>query len=125
MKSLPLLVFITKEYIRKVNGDNAGDHCKLEFKYAANCKTNKFMIPVVLDASCRDTSQWIGTFGFLLRGELYVDFVNDNDFEKNLKNLYKEINKRINISSPITTAPDNQSVNVNEIRSMEDFCIII
>ena len=63
------------------------------------------MIAVVLDANCRDTSKWIGSFGFILRGEMFVDFVNDRDFDKNLSNLYDEINKRINLSSQSTTVP--------------------
>ena len=54
------------------------------------------MIGVVLDANCRDTRLWTGPFGFILRGELFVDFVNDNDFDKNLSNLCDEIRKRIN-----------------------------
>ena len=92
-----LLVFITEEYINKVNGDNAGDNCKLEFSYAAQCKTKKLMVAVVVDAKCRDTNKWTGLFGFNLRSELYVDFVSDKDFDKNLNNLYDEIKKRINI----------------------------
>jgi hypothetical protein len=94
---LSSLVFITEEYIAKVNGDNAADNCKLEFNYAANRKTKKLMVAVVVDAKCRNTSKWTGLFGFNLLGELYVDFVNDKDFDKNLNNLYDEIKKRINI----------------------------
>ena len=63
------------------------------------------MIAVVLDASCRDTSKWSGEFGFILRGELFVDLANDRDFDKNLSNLYDEINKRINLQSQSSTVP--------------------
>ena len=63
------------------------------------------MIAVVLDANCRDTSKWSGSFGFMLRGELFVDFVSDRDFDKNLSNLYDEINKRTNLSSQSTKVP--------------------
>jgi len=70
------------------------------------------MIAVVLDANCRNTSNWTGTFGFILRGELFVDFVNDRDFDKNLSNLYDEINKRIDLSSQSETVPlVNLSIN--------------
>jgi len=106
------IVFITEEYIAKVNGDNAGDNCKLEFNYAARRKTKKLMIAVVLEASCRDTSKWSGSFGFTLCDELFVDFVNDRDFDKNLSNLYEEINKRINLPPQSTTIPlVNLSIN--------------
>ena len=50
------------------------------------------MIAVVLDANCRDPND-------ILRGALFVDFVNDRDFDKNLSNLYDEINKRINLEN--------------------------
>ena len=100
-----VVVLITDQYIKKVNGDNSFDNCKLEFNYAAQCKGKRLMIPVVLDADCRDSSKWTGPFGFILRGELYVDFVNDADFDKNLSNLYDEINERIKIISQSTTVP--------------------
>ena len=70
------------------------------------------MIAVVVDENCRDTSKWIGAFGIVLRGELYVDFSSDTDFDKNLSNLYDEISKRINLSSQNTSIPlDKLSVN--------------
>jgi TIR domain len=32
-----VVVFVTRRYIHKVNGDNANDNCKLEFLYAMGC----------------------------------------------------------------------------------------
>jgi len=89
----------------------------LEFEYASQCKTKKLMIAVVLDAACRDQSKWTKTFGFQLRGELYVDFVNEMDFDKNLSNLYDEIDKRINLSSQSATIP-------LDILSTDDVCVL-
>ena len=34
-KSKCVVVFVTKAYVEKVNGSNALDNCKLEFKFAA------------------------------------------------------------------------------------------
>jgi len=52
------------------------------------------MIAVVLDSYCKDTSKWTGTVGFILGGELYVDFADDNNFDNKIKNLISEISKR-------------------------------
>ena len=41
-----ICVFITKRYMDKVCGNNAGDFCQLEFEYAARTKTRKKMIPI-------------------------------------------------------------------------------
>lgn len=71
-----------------------------ELKYASH--TNKKMIPVILDASCRDTRKWATALQFTLGGELTVDFVSDSDFDKNLSNLYDEINNRIDRLPPRT-----------------------
>lgn len=99
-----VIVFITNDYINKVNGDRADDNCQLEFNYAAQSKTKKKMVAVVLDPACRDTGSWTGQFGIILRGELYVDFCNDDNFDENLQNLQKEIEKRIS-TLPSTTVP--------------------
>jgi len=82
------------------------------------------MIGVVLDANSRDTRLWTGPFGFILRGELFVDFVNDNDFDKNLSNLCDEISKRINLSPQSVTLPlDKLSIKSNKVSvdSDDDF----
>ena len=52
------------------------------------------MTAVVLDPNCRDTSKWVGSFGFILRGELSVDFSDDSNFDSKTKMLTDEINKR-------------------------------
>ena len=51
-----------------------------------------------------------------------VNFFNDRDFDKNLRNLYDQINKRINVSSQSATVSDNQ--NIDEIRLMEENTIL-
>ena len=80
--------------MEKVNGTNAGDNCKLEFNYAARVKTKVKMIAVVFDPYCKITSNWTGTVGMILGGELYVDFADDKNFDSKIKMLCDEINKR-------------------------------
>ena len=58
-----VLAFVTRAYIDKVRQtDNASDNCKLEFKYAANRKTAKGMLAIVMEPGVRDTKTWDGEF---------------------------------------------------------------
>ena len=81
--SSTVVVFITKKYHDKVNGDNKGDNCKKEFMYAERRKTSAFMIPVVMEeasgnhAAMRAPTGWTGPLGMALGGELYVDLAGD------------------------------------------------
>ena len=90
-----VIVFITEAYLSNVISNG---NCKMEFNYAAKVKP-KLIIPLVLNAKCRDTSKWTGVLGLFFAGELYVDLVNDRDFDENLNNLYGEINRRINLQT--------------------------
>jgi len=69
-----VVVFITRRYMEKVAGKDAGDNCQLEFNYAAWKKGNNNMIPVVMEPEVRDTTTWIGPVKFYLGGQLFVDF---------------------------------------------------
>ena len=69
-----VLIFITERYERKLIGNDPEDSCRLEFGYAARRKTSTNMIPVLMEASMRDTRQWTGQLGLVLGGSLYVDF---------------------------------------------------
>ena len=72
-----VIIFITRRYYEKVNGENAGDNCKKEFHYASKVKTRAKMVPVVMEKSMRDLAPWIGLLGINLSGEMYVDMSGD------------------------------------------------
>ena len=72
-----VIIFITRRYYEKVNGENAGDNCKKEFHYASKVKTRAKMVPVVMEKSMRDSDSWSGLVGINLRGEMYVDMSGD------------------------------------------------
>ncbi|RYH14740.1 toll/interleukin-1 receptor domain-containing protein [archaeon] len=86
-----IVVFVTKRYMEKVNGDNAEDNCQLEFNYASRRKTARKMVPVVMEARVRDTSQWVGEVGMVLGGNLYVDLATDDSFEARMDELYSRV----------------------------------
>jgi hypothetical protein len=76
-----VVVFITGNFMDKVNGDGAKgdcDSCKIEFEYAFRRKGLKKMLPVVLDPECLRTSEWHGPVG-TLGGQLYVDLSGENE----------------------------------------------
>ncbi|KAJ1410898.1 hypothetical protein B484DRAFT_402809, partial [Ochromonadaceae sp. CCMP2298] len=68
-----VVVFITKRYTEKVNGDTEGDNCKLEFMHASRIKTPKRMIPVVMEVGMRNTISWGSIVSMNIGGRLYVD----------------------------------------------------
>ena len=72
-----VIIFITRRYYEKVNGENAGDNCKKEFQYASKVKTPARMVPVVMEKSARDLAPWLGLVGINLGGEMYVDMSGD------------------------------------------------
>jgi hypothetical protein len=57
------IVFITKNYVEKVGGENANDNCQLEFNYALRQKSAKYMIPVVMETRMKDPNTWRGAVG--------------------------------------------------------------
>lgn len=68
-----VIVFLTRKYDIKVNGENAGDNCKKEFDYALRKKTIKKIVPVVMDECMRETSTWGMLVGYYLGGHIYID----------------------------------------------------
>jgi hypothetical protein len=73
-KSNFVVVFITRKYIEKVQGDDANDACKQEFLHADNSKAVSKMIPIVMDEEMKDTSKWTGPIGMSLTNATYIDF---------------------------------------------------
>ncbi|XP_063682406.1 uncharacterized protein LOC134817197 [Bolinopsis microptera] len=75
-----VLVFLTRNYVSKVTGDNASDNCKLEFNHAARVLTSANLLPVVMESSMTNTSDWKGSIGIQLGNKLYVNMTgNVND----------------------------------------------
>ncbi len=67
-----MLVFVTENYVRKVNGGNEKDYCKREFNYGFEKLGKDRILLVVLDGSMKDSNQW-GKILFNLGSVLYVD----------------------------------------------------
>ena len=72
-----VMVFITRVYRDKVNGDGDGgrDNCQYEFNHAVEQLGPRRMIPVVMEAEMRNPREWKGVLGAALGTMLYVDMV--------------------------------------------------
>ena len=53
--------------------EGADDNCHFEFAYACRRKGVAGMVPVVMEAGCRDTNGWTGVVGGKLGGRRFVD----------------------------------------------------
>jgi hypothetical protein len=96
-----VIVFVTREYEKKVNSADLSDNCYYEFNIASNDKklTNK-RIPVIMDRSMNNPSGWAkGRLQAELGGILSLDFSNDatyleNDCDTLVKTIYDVIMKK-------------------------------
>jgi hypothetical protein len=87
-----IIVFITQRYMEKVNGPDANDNCKKEFKYATNTKSSTKMIPVVMEPHMKNIrGNWSGLTRMELANLLFVDFTNDRDLQKVMRQLQVQI----------------------------------
>jgi hypothetical protein len=92
-----VIVCITQRYMDKVNGSDANDNCRKEFKYAVHTKSSTKMIPVVMEPRMKNIREnWKNLVNFELGNILYVDFSNDNDFQSAIQQLKAEILCRSN-----------------------------
>lgn len=113
-----IIVFVTKRYMDKVNGDNGNDNCQREFKYAVSRKSNKLMVPVVMERGCRNTSDWCGPVGMVLGGSLYIDFAEDTSEEKVMDDIVQAVKKKVRpllnggaVQKPPTLPPKDSVAN--------------
>ena len=94
-KTKGVLVFITRQYLDKVTGEDSSDNCKLEFEYATRNKTSSKMIAVIMENSMSNSREWTGTVGMHLGGKIYVDMTEDLEDEaylsKQMEILQREI----------------------------------
>ena len=77
------LVFVTKEYEGKVNGNGPKgsiDNCYLEFHHIVRQMMSPKMIAVVMDGEMRDPRKWVGALGIRIAGRIFVDMTGDGLF---------------------------------------------
>jgi hypothetical protein len=98
--TLAMIIFITRDYVSKVNGDDDRDNCRYEFTYGVEKLGPQNMVPVVMESRMRDNKTWTGEFGAALRTKLYVDMVEDDEvvLSAKMKELVFQICNRPNMT---------------------------
>jgi hypothetical protein len=93
-QSKKVIVFVTKEYIKKANGEaerGTMDNVYREFNYISNHFQSYDITPVVMEEGVKCMSKWCGTFGISLIGQLYVDYTEDLGLSQCLETLQEFI----------------------------------
>lgn len=101
-----VVVFITRAYMDKVNGDK-DDNCKREFQYSVLSKSTQKIIAVVMEDSMRSTSKWRGILGMELGNSLYIDMSTDDLVESNFAQLKDLIQERAAEDAQLTLDDDD------------------
>jgi len=96
--SKAVVVFVTREYVRKVAGDGpngSDDNCKYEFDYALMRKGVERLITVVMEPSARNPREWRGPVGGKLGTRLFVDLSDDEPrkFAEGVQHLIAEMGR--------------------------------
>jgi len=85
-----MLIFVTENYVTKVNGGNYKDYCKREFEYGFQVFGREKMIAVVFDEVMKDRKMWRGLISFNLGSTIYHNL--SQIFEASLCLSEKDIN---------------------------------
>ncbi len=71
-----MLIFVTENYVRKVNGWNDQDYCKREFEYGFEFFGRKKIITAAVDEFMLDSRSWKGIMRFNLGSVVPFDLSN-------------------------------------------------
>jgi len=88
-----MVCFFTKSYFDKVTGNVPTEHCALEFNFTLSKKHPDFIIPVVMEEQLLNQAAWPGNIGMALGSTSFLNFVDDNNFDQKIDELYRRIIK--------------------------------
>ena len=92
-----IIVFITKAYISKVNGEGPNgqdDNCSREFRYAINMRGSENMIVVLMEMA-----KLTGPVGFNLCNHFYHSYEDDSQLSQCAGKVSDEIRRRLQLST--------------------------
>ena len=116
------VVFVTANYMRKVNQDDARDPCKFEFMHAFRRLGPAKFIPVVMEVAMLAQRDWVGTLGAAIGGHLYANLSSDDpaEFARGVDELERQAMSLLqpplpssSASSIASTASSNSSTAIN------------
>ena len=85
-----VLIFVTQNYMKKINTGATNDNCRREFNYAVD-KKQKPTLCVTMEDSMSRPSNWNGNFSFMLGNAFFVRMDGDLSNETYLKNRVEEL----------------------------------
>jgi hypothetical protein len=92
-RSRSLVCFFTRGYLEKVVGNFPTEHSHIEFNYTLSKKHPDYIVPVVLEEALLNPATWPGNVGKALGTFQPVNFIDDNNFEQKIEELYRRIVK--------------------------------
>jgi hypothetical protein len=96
-----VLIFVTREYEKKVNSADDSDYCFYEFNVAATDRRLANMrIPIVMDESMLNPDSWEeGLLKAGLGGKVFIDVSSDDKdvFEERCNEVFVRVVKLLNI----------------------------
>lgn len=117
-----ILIFLTREYVEKVEHGKDTDNVKREFMYAARAPEK--LVPILFDSTLA-SERWSGPVGMVLGSQLYHDMTDPTEDKadelvriiqkKNGKTMWKyavsKTTSRLHVIKPVAKTPDFVVVN--------------
>eukprot|EP01039_Chlorochromonas_danica_P008861 gene8861-9770_t len=92
-RSRSMLCFFTKSLFDRIMSAVPNEHCALEFNYTISKKHPDYIIPVVCEEQLLDPATWPGSIGLALGQASFLNFVDDNNWDAKIDDLYRRIVK--------------------------------
>jgi hypothetical protein len=82
-----VLVFVTRNYMKKVQSRNDGDNCRREFMYAQRRHGTSRIVTIRFDADL--PPKWSGPLGMILGDRMYADLTVDHTSKDKMMELVR------------------------------------
>jgi hypothetical protein len=92
-RSRAVVCFFTQSYFEKVLGAYPTDPCHLAFLYTLSKKHPNYIVPVAFEEATLNPQTWPGNIGLALSTFQPINFIDDNNWEAKIDELYHRIVK--------------------------------
>ena len=94
-----VIVFVTAQYMRKLNTRDLADNCYFEYHRAVQQRTPENMLCVIMEEEMMDQRKWVGPLKEDLCNTLFVTMHKDFNDEKYLKQQMDELVDQLRLKS--------------------------
>jgi len=92
--SAVILICVTRQYMERV-AENASNNCRLEFEHALHKRDTLNMLPIIMEESMINNSQWHGSLSMILGQCRCQTLTSDVNFEDSVKDIAVAIRRMI------------------------------